>query len=156
MSLSKPTYFEDLDVYASYKSDEITITAEEIRKYANQFDPQPYHTDRSAAKDSIFGGLCASGWHVCALMMKLLSSVMARENIKLIGSDSVPSLKWRKPAFEGNKLHAEIEFTGAETYKLDPEFGVIKCNVKVLNQNQELVMDVKTTLMIENKENYND
>ena len=56
MSLSKPTYFEDLDVYASYKSDEITITAEEIRKYANQFDPQPYHTDRSAAKDSIFGG----------------------------------------------------------------------------------------------------
>ena len=156
MSLSKPTYFEDLDVYASYKSDEITITAEEIRKYANQFDPQPYHTDRLAAKESIFGGLCASGWHVCALMMKLLSSVMARENIKLIGSDSVPSLKWRQPAFEGNKLHAEIEFTGKETDKLDPEFGVIKCNVKVLNQNQELVMDVKTTLMIENKENYND
>lgn len=156
MSLSKPTYFEDLDVYASYKSDEITITAEEIRKYANQFDPQSYHTDRSAAKDSIFGGLCASGWHVCALMMKLLSSVMVRENIKLIGCDSVPSLKWRKPAFEGNKLHAEIEFTGAETDKLDPEFGVIKCNVRVLNQNQELVMDVKNTLMIENKENYND
>ena len=65
-------------------------------------------------------------------------------------------MKWRKPAFEGNKLHAEIEFTGAETDKLDPEFGVVKCNVRVLNQNQELVMDVKTTLMIENKENYND
>ena len=156
MSLSKPIYFEDLDVYASYKSDEITITAEEIRKYANQFDPQPYHTDRSAAKDSIFGGLCASGWHVCALMMRLLSNVMVRENIKLIGCDSVPSLKWRKPAFEGDKLHAEIKFTGVETDKLDPEFGVIKCNVGVLNQNQELVMDVKTTLMIENKENYND
>ena len=97
----------------------ITITAEEIRKYATQFDPQPYHTDRSAAEGSIFGGLCASGWHVCAIMMKLLSNVMAKENIMLIGSDNVPSLKWRKPAFEGNKLHAELEFKDEALVQID-------------------------------------
>jgi acyl dehydratase len=156
MTISTPIYFEDLDKFATFKSDEITITAEEIRKYATQFDPQPYHTDRSAAEVSIFGGLCASGWHVCAIMMKLLSDVMAKENIMLIGSDNVPSLKWRKPAFEGNKLHAELEFKGAETEKTDPDFGVIKCDVKVLNQNQQLIMDVETTLMVENKGSNNE
>jgi len=151
MKLSTPIYFEDLDKFATFRSDEITITAEEIRKYATQFDPQPYHTDRSAAEGSIFGGLCASGWHVCAIMMKLLSDVMAKEKIMLIGSDEVPSLKWKKPAFEGSKLHAELEFKGAKIEKADPDFGIIKCDVKILNQNQQLIMDVKTTLMIENR-----
>jgi acyl dehydratase len=151
LKLSTPIYFEDLDKFATFRSDEITITAEEIRKYATQFDPQPYHTDRSAAEGSIFGGLCASGWHVCAIMMKLLSNVMAKENIMLIGSDNVPSLKWLKPAFEGNKLHAELEFKGAGINKTEPDFGVINCDVKVLNENNQLVMEVKTTLMVENK-----
>ncbi len=151
MKSSTPIYFEDLDKFATFKSDEITITAQEIRKYATQFDPQPYHTDRSAAEGSIFGGLCASGWHVCAIMMKLLSDVMAKEKIMLIGSDEVPSLKWKKPAFEGSKLHAELEFKGAKIEEADPDFGIIKCDVKILNQNQQLIMDVKTTLMIENR-----
>ena len=156
MKSSTAIYFEDLDKFATFKSDEMTITAQQIRKYATQFDPQPYHTDRSAAEGSIFGGLCASGWHVCAIMMKLLSDVMAKEQIMLIGSDEVPSLKWKKPAFEGTKLHAELEFKGAKTEEADPDFGIIKCDVKILNQKQQLIMDVKTTLMIENRRSDNE
>ena len=151
MTKLKPIYFEDLDKFASFSTEQILISASEIRKFASKFDPQPYHTDRNAAEASIFGGLCASGWHVCALMMKLLSDTLAKENIKLIGNDDVPFLKWHKPAFEGHQLHAKLTFEGEDKSNTNKSFGIITCGVRVLNQENELVMDLQTKLIIEKK-----
>lgn len=151
MTQPEPVYFENLDKNAHFLTDKMTISASEIRKFATQFDPQPYHTDRIAAENSIFGGLCASGWHVCAIMMKLLSDALARENIKLIGSDHVPFLKWHKPAFEGYELYAKLNFIGEDREQTDKNFGKILCNVKLINQENSLIMELQTNLMIEKK-----
>ena len=151
MTQPNPIYFETLDKNAHFLTDKITISAAEIRKFATQFDPQPYHTDRIAAESSIFGGLCASGWHVCAIMMKLLSDTLASKNIKLIGSDHVPFLKWHKPAFEGHELYAELNFDGKDKNETDRNFGTVLCNVKLLNQENSLIMELQTKLMIEKK-----
>ena len=76
MTDSTKLYFEDIETGMTFTTGSITIDAAEIRSFARKFDPQPYHLDRDAADASLFGGLCASGWHVCALMMRMLSDCL--------------------------------------------------------------------------------
>jgi acyl dehydratase len=81
--------WQDINPGDSFITDAITISRRDILDFAAEFDPQPYHLDPDAADDSIFGGLCASGWHVTAVMMRLLTDTFALNNINLLGSDGV-------------------------------------------------------------------
>ena len=74
----------------TFKTGSATINAAGVCSFASKFDPQPCHLNRDAADASLFGGFCASGWHVCALMMRMLSDCVDEAGLKMIGNDNVP------------------------------------------------------------------
>ena len=104
-------YWEDIKIGRALETRLLDIDAFSIRRHADKFDPQPYHLDRDAAKKSLFGGLCASGWHVSAMMMKLISEELVKENIALVGSKKIPWLEWYRPVFEDDTISAHDTIT---------------------------------------------
>ena len=96
-------YWEDMPVGSTRDLGTITPTAEEIVAFATQFDPQPFHLDEEAAKQSVFGGLCASGWHTCSMAMRLMVTNFLLESSSQ-GSPGLENIKWLKPVFPGDTL----------------------------------------------------
>ena len=150
MQAHSSVQWQDIHPGDSFSTDAITISRKDILEFAADFDPQPYHLDPDAADNSIFGGLCASGWHVTAVMMRLLTDTFAKNNINLLGSDGVSNLRWKKPVFAEDSLSSIITVSkkdlGESTYPL----SYIECDVDVSNQKGELVIQLSTSLMIGN------
>ncbi len=140
--------WEDIKLGIDFETDSINLTAVEIRNFASKFDPQPYHLDRDLAEASLFGGLCASGWHVCALMMKLVSDRLAQDRIPLLGSNHVPVLRWYLAVFEGDRISASITFKKKIKPKRKSNHGIIVSDIVVKNQNSKKVMVLTMNLMI--------
>jgi acyl dehydratase len=148
MNSQQTRHWQDIEPGESFDTDSITISRREILDFAADFDPQPYHLDSEAAEASIFGGLCASGWHVTALMMRLLTDTFGTEHIDLLGSNGVSALRWSKPVYAGDTLRAQIEVKDKSASSGDPRFGYIDCDVTVLNQHDKRVINLTTSLMI--------
>ena len=149
MITSRKCYWKDIEIGRVFKMGSVSLEAAEIRAFAASFDPQPYHLDRDLAKSSIFGGLCASGWHVCALMMKLVSDCLDADRIPLLGSDQVPWLIWYSPVFEGDSISGDITITDKKIPGKVTDFGIITCDIVINNQINKKVMALTTNLMIE-------
>jgi acyl dehydratase len=151
MTDSTKLYFEDIKTGMTFTTGSITIDAAEIRSFARKFDPQPYHLDRDAADASLFGGLCASGWHVCALMMRMLSDCLDDAGFVMLGNDNVPWLQWRTPVFENDILRATVSVAdcaaGVQGDE-DDQAGDVACDVTVLNQTDKPVMILNTVLRV--------
>ena len=148
MTTSAIIFWEDIETGRVLETDSVTLNAADIRVFAEKFDPQPYHLDREAADASLFGGLCASGWHVSALTMKLVSDKLESEEIPLIGSGEVSWLEWYRPAFDGDCLSAHVTITGTSRPENETDHGLIECDITVQNQNEKKVMALSTDLMI--------
>jgi acyl dehydratase len=148
MNATQCRYWQDVEPGESFYTESITISKQEILDFAADFDPQPYHLNSEAAEASIFGGLCASGWHVTALMMRLLTDEFATRRIELLGSNGVSRLRWRKPVFAGDGLSARIFVRDKSPPANDTRFGYINCDVEVDNQAGEQVIVLTTSLMI--------
>jgi acyl dehydratase len=148
MTSSTARYWQDLQPGERFDTDSITISRQDILGFAADFDPQPYHLDPEAADNSIFGGLCASGWHVTALMMRLLTDTFTGNGIQLLGASGVSSLRWRKPVFAGDTLCSSITVVGVSANDGSGPFGYIDCDVEVHNQQDEQVIALTTSLMI--------
>jgi len=101
-------WFDDLKVGMKFKSDEITVSKEGILRFASEFDPQPFHLDEEAAKNTVFKGLAASGWHTAAIAMRLATSCRPFGPHPLLGA-GVDDLRWPKPVRPGDTLHLEGE-----------------------------------------------
>ena len=135
-------YWEDMTVGLQRELGTVTPTAEEIVAFASQFDPQPFHLDEEAAKASVFGGLCASGWHTCAMAMRLMVTNFLHESSSL-GSPGLESLKWLKPVFPGDTLrlqHTVIE-SRPMTKRLD--VGLVRTVWAMFNQHGEQVLHME-------------
>jgi len=148
MTASSIRHWPDIRQGESFTTDRIPVSPRDILEFTAEFDPQPYHLDAEAADASIFGGLCASGWHVTALMMRLLTDTFNAQRIDLLGSSGVSSLRWRKPVFAGDTLSAAITVTGHNPPAPGSAFGFIDCDVEVDNQQGERVIVLNTSLMI--------
>jgi len=148
MTASRTRFWPDIRQGECFTTDRITVSRREILEFAAEFDPQPYHLDAEAADASIFGGLCASGWHVTALMMRLLTDTFNAQRIDLLGSSGVSGLRWRKPVFAGDTLSAAITVTGHNPPAPESAYGFIDCDVEVDNQQGERVIVLNTSLMI--------
>lgn len=148
MTSTQTRYWQDLQAGERFTTENITISRQDILDFAADFDPQPYHLNPEAAEASIFGGLCASGWHVTALMMRLLTDTFGTENIDLLGSNGVSRLRWRKPVFAGDALSARITVNDKPTASSEGAFGFVDCKVEVDNQDGEQVIALTTSLMI--------
>ncbi|HLL26954.1 MAG TPA: MaoC family dehydratase [Xanthobacteraceae bacterium] len=133
-------YFEDFTVGWSMTHGPRTITRQEIIAFASEYDPQPMHLDEEAAKKTLLGGLSASGWHTCAIMMRLIYDGLL-VNAASMGAPSVDEVKWLKPVRPGDDLSVRLTVIGKREPKSRPDMGFVQCRCEVLNQHGEVVLD---------------
>ncbi len=135
-------YFEDYIAGSVYEFGSIVVDETEIIDFAQRFDPQPFHTDPEAAKHSMFGGIIASGWHTSSIMMRLaVDHYLA--SVASLGSPGVDELRWLKPVRSGDELSIRITVTETKRSRSKPDRGIVRSFIEVLNQNREVVMDLK-------------
>lgn len=135
-------YWEDLKPGSVRELGSVTVSSEEIKDFAEQFDPQPFHIDEAAGKRSIFGNLCASGWHTCALAMKLTVENFLNESSSM-GSPGLESLRWLKPVYPGDTLSLKHRITESRPLRKRREIGLVRSVWEMSNQNGETVMQME-------------
>jgi acyl dehydratase len=116
----------------------LRVERERIKSFAAEFDPQPFHLDEEAARNSLFGGLAASGWHTAALTMRLLVESDLKPAGGILGA-GFDEFRWPRPVRPGDELHLESEVLDVRASKSRPGQGVIKVKTTTLNQNGEAV-----------------
>jgi acyl dehydratase len=131
-------YWEDFPVGNVREFGGVTLTKEAVVAFAREFDPQPFHLDEEAARDSMFGGLVASGWHTCALAMRMMCDDYLLESSSL-GSPGLESLKWLKPVFPGDTLRVRLRVVDARPSASKPGIGLVRSAWEILNQRDEVV-----------------
>jgi len=135
-------YFEDYIPGAVHEFGSILVDKEEVLDFGRRFVPLSYHVDTEAAKDSIYGGLIASGWHTAALMMRLYTdNYLSR--IANLGSPGCDELRWTRPVFPGDELSLRVTVLEARLSGSKPDRGIVRSFVEVLNQKHEVVMSLK-------------
>lgn len=131
-------YLEDLAAGATFTSGSVRIDKDQIVNFAAAFDPQPFHLDEEAARETIFGGLAASGWHTAAVTMKLLVESEFTPAGGIIGA-GFDELRWPRPVRPGDELHVEGEVLETRPSKSNPRQGLIKVRTATKNQRGEVV-----------------
>lgn len=131
-------FFEDFRVGDSFAGGSILVSEETIVAFAREFDPQPFHLDREAARTSLFGELVASGWHTAAMTMRLFATSEIGIVNGIIGG-GVEQLSWPRPVRPGDRLTLRSEIMEARPSRSRPDRGMLKVRVDTLNQDGEIV-----------------
>ena len=130
-------WFDDLALGMRFKSAEKLVTREDIKRFAAEFDPQPYYLDDAAAEKTPLQGLAASGWHTAAIIMRLATDVRPFGPHPLLGI-GVDDLRWLAPVRPGDVLHIEGEVVELTPSKTKPQ-GIVKIKWTAFNQRGEPV-----------------
>ena len=140
-------YLEDLSPGQVFNTGHKRVDKEEILAFARQFDPQPFHTDEAAARNSPFQGLAASGWHTAAMTMRLMLDGEFRPAGGILGV-GFDDLSWPRPVRPGDELRAKSEVLEVRPSKSRPDRGTIKVRTTTFNQNNEPVMIFTGNLLV--------
>lgn len=151
-------FFEDMKVGDRREVGSFTFTAEAIKKFAAQFDPQRFHLVEEEGRKSLFGGLAASGWHVGSVCMKLLVADAQRQTREAAARDEKvavwgPSpgfreLRWLKPVLAGDTISFASEVVSKRTSESRPQWGVLQARQTGTNQRGELVYSMLATAFV--------
>ncbi|MDB5519735.1 MAG: dehydratase [Tardiphaga sp.] len=151
-------FFEDIKVGLRRELGSFTFTPELIKKFAAQFDPQPFHLDEEAGRKSLFGGLAASGWHVGSVCMKLLvadgqrqaAEAAARgEPVAVWGpSPGFNDLRWLRPVLAGDTISYASEVESTRASEKRPEWGIVQARNSGTNQRGELAFSLLATAFV--------
>ena len=134
-------YFEDYEVGRVYDPDgRYEVTTSEVKEFAEKYDPQPFHLDEEAAKESIFGSLAASGWHTASMCMRVFADGFLDEESSM-GARGIDELRWRKPVYPGDTLRVEVEILDKRTSESRPEMGHIRTKLRGYNQDDDCVVE---------------
>lgn len=140
-------YYEDIEIGKLYGSDEVAVSEEEAIEFAKKYDPQPFHIDKVAAKESVFGRLVVSGWHTAALTMRL----RVTGDLQLAGGWvglGIEGMKWPKPVIPGDTLRAAFEVIEKRESKSNPARGIIRVRTQTFNQDNELVFETVSVQIV--------
>lgn len=140
-------YLEDFAPGQVYRSGGVTVDAAAIKRYAAEYDPQPFHLDEAAADKSFFQGLAASGWHTASLTMRLLVDSELTPAGGIIGA-GLDEFRWPRPVRPGDVLRVESEVLEVRPSKSRPQQGLVKIRVTTLNQNDEPVLVMVPNLVV--------
>jgi acyl dehydratase len=142
-------FFEDITVGRRREVGSFTFTAEEIKRFARKYDPQRFHLSEEEGRNSLFGGLAASGWHVASVCMKLMVTSMQRlareavargETVVAGGpSPGFRDLRWIKPVMAGDTISFVSEVESLRTSDSRPEWGIVQIRNTGTNQRGEVV-----------------
>ena len=140
-------YFEDLEAGDVYELDgRYEFDAAEIKAFAEQYDPQPFHLDEAAAEESIFGSLAASGWHTASACMRLLVDGFLDPETSM-GASGVEELRWIEPVYPGDTLRVEVEVLEKRVSESRPEMGHVRARLTGYNQDDDPVIEWTATSM---------
>jgi acyl dehydratase len=151
-------FFEDIEVGQRRELGSFTFTADLIKKFASQYDPQRFHLDEEEGRKSLFGGLAASGWHVGSVCMKLLVADGQRqareaaargEAVAVWGpSPGFRDLRWLKPVLAGDTITFATEVESLRASEKRPEWGILQARNTGINQRGELVFSLLATAFV--------
>ena len=150
-------FFEDMAIGQRREVGSFTFTADAIKTFAAQFDPQPFHLDEEAGRKSLFGGLAASGWHVGSVCMKLLvagerqarEAAARGEKIAIWGpSPGFRELRWIKPVLAGDTISFASELESRRTSEKRPQWGILQARNTGTNQRGEPVFSMLATAFV--------
>ncbi|HEV7407216.1 MAG TPA: MaoC family dehydratase [Bradyrhizobium sp.] len=151
-------FFEELEIGARREIGSFTFTAEAIKKFAAQFDPQRFHLDEEAGRKSLFGGLAASGWHVGSVCMKLLvangqrqiqEAIARGEKVAVWGpSPGFRDLRWLKPVLAGDTITYATEVASKRASEKRPEWGIVEARNTGTSQRGELAFSLLATAFV--------
>lgn len=127
-------YFEDIEVGEVWDLGCRAVGEEEIVDFATQYDPQPFHVDAAAAKESYFGGLIASGWHTSAILMSLIADNIKAQNMAGLGAPGVDQCRWLAPVRPGDVLHGRSTVLATRSSRSKP-MGLVTIRTELFNQD---------------------
>ena len=140
-------YLEDFQPGQQFGSGRLRVERARVQSLAAEFDPQPFHLDEETARDTLFKGLAASGWHTAAMTMRLLVDGELKPAGGIIGA-GVDEMRWPRPVRPGDELHVEAEVLEVRPSKSRPDQGVIKVRTTTSNQNGEPVQVFVVNLIV--------
>lgn len=143
--MTAPLYLEDLAVGQTFVSATHALDAGQIKRFASEFDPQHFHTDEEAAKDSFFGGLAASGWHVASLTMRLMVDTIMTGG-GMIGAGV--EITWPRPTRPGDVLQVFIEVSDIRPSRSKPDRGMVTLRNETRNQNGDVLQVLITRQLV--------
>ena len=146
-------YLEDMKVGAKASFGNYEVTREEVIDFASKYDPQPFHLDDEAAAETHFGRISASGWHTCAMTMRMMVENLREQKHAGLGSPGLDELRWLKPVYPGDTLRVETELKEVRPSRSRPEMGSIHSEVTVFNQKDEPVMRMKSIGLVRRRPN---
>lgn len=134
-------YFEDYTEGAVYEYGYVSVSEDEIVRYAEQFDPQPIHIDREFAATGPFGGLIASGWHSCGLMMRLVADHYL-SRVASLASPGGDELRWALPVRPGDQLRLRTTTLETRPSRSKPDRGILRTRIELVNQDDLVPVSV--------------
>ena len=141
-------FYEDLEIGLTRNFGGYEVTREEVVEFASQYDPQPFHLDDEVAAQTHFGRLSASGWHTCAMTMRMMVDNMMNEKSAGLGSPGVDQLRWKKPVYPGDTLRCETEILEKRRSASRPEMGIFKSRIRTFNQHDDMVLEMISNALI--------
>ena len=145
-------FYEDLDIGLTRNFGGYEVTREEVIEFASHYDPQPFHLDDEAAAQTHFGRLSASGWHTCAMTMRMMVDNMMNEKSAGLGSPGVDELRWKKPVYPGDTLRCETEILEKRRSASRPEMGIFKSRIRTFNQHDDMVLEMISNALIRTRD----
>ncbi|MFB6250402.1 MAG: MaoC family dehydratase [Halobellus sp.] len=142
-------YYEDIEVGSTASFGSYEVTAEEIKSFAAQYDPQPFHIDEEAAAESMFGELVASGWHTMAMCMRMVSQ--NPEPVAVLAGVSADEIRWHKPVTPGLRLELHTEVIEKQPSDRDIS-GFITRGIEARDQHGDTVVTYETTALVKTLE----
>src|SRR3954468_14589349 len=140
-------YLEDFAVGQKFGSATLRVEEERVKRFAAEFDPQPFHLDDAAARATLFGGLAASGWHTAAVTMRLLVESELKPAGGIVGA-GFDEFRWPRPVRPGDELRLESEVLDVRSSASRPNQGLIKVRTTTLNQSDEPVQILVANLVV--------
>ena len=141
-------YFEDLVVGSTAAFGRYAVTRAEVLEFAAKYDPQPFHLSDEAAAQTHFGRISASGWHTCAMVMRMMVDNLTTSKQAGLGSPGLDELRWLRPVYPGDVLRVESELIDKTPSRSRPEMGSFRSEVRVFNQDDVLVATMKSIGLI--------
>ena len=136
------TYWEDFKVGRRESIGSVVVDKDEVIEFAERYDPQPFHVDPQAAARSAFGGLIASGWHTCAICMRLNCETYINRAVSL-GSPGLDNIRWLKPVRPGDTITYRRTVLESRASQSRPSVGLLRSRTEALNQAGDLVMSME-------------
>lgn len=145
-------YFEDFEIGKTEEFGSYNVLRKEVIEFARKYDPQPFHLDDEAASKTLFGKLSASGWHTCAMTMRMMVEEMHAQKVVSEGSPGVDKIRWKRPVYPGDTLHVRTTITGKKDMPKRPHLGLVEKSYEIFNQDGTVVMTFKGAGMMRRKD----